>query len=245
MKVEQYASWSPRLSQEMTLRVYGDAGKPVLVFPSQGGQFFEYEDFGMVEVCRPFVEEGRISLVTVDSVDGQSWTNQAIPPAERALRHNAYEAYVVNEVVPFARSRFPGAETLFTTGCSMGAYHAANFFFRHPDVFDGVIALSGLYQLSLFIGDYMDENVYFNSPLSYLPSLEDPWYLERYRRSRIFVCTGQGAWEEDMVRDTRALEAILRAKEIPALVDFWGEDVAHDWPWWRRQMPHFLSRIGV
>ncbi len=245
MNVEQHAWWSPRLSQEMTLRVYGHGGKPVLVFPSQGGRFFEYEDFGMVEACHDFIEKGRIALVTVDSVDDQSGTYQSIPLPERALRYNAYDAYIVNEVVPFARSRFPDAETLLTTGCSMGAYHAANFFFRHPDLFDGVIALSGLYQLSLFLGDYMDENVYFHSPLSYLPPLEDPWFLERYRKSRIVICTGQGAWEDEMIRDTRALEAILRAKEIPAWVDFWGPDVAHDWPWWRQQMPYFLSGIGV
>lgn len=245
MKVEEKSWWSPRLAQEMPLRVYGHAGKPVLVFPSQEGRFFEYEDFGMVEACRPFVEAGRIALVTVDSVDAQSWANQGVPPADRALRHAAYDAYVVEEVAPFVRALFPAAEGILATGCSMGGYHAANSFFRHPDAFDAVIALSGLYQLSLFVGDYMDDTVYFHSPLAYLPGLADPWYLERYRKARIVICTGQGAWEEEMVRDTRALEAVLRAKEVPAWVDYWGRDVSHDWPWWRRQMPYFLDRIGV
>ena len=45
------------------------------------------------------------------------------------------------------------------TGCSMGAYHAANSLFRHPDQFDGLVAMSGLYQLRMFIGDEVDDAV--------------------------------------------------------------------------------------
>ena len=122
---------------------------------------------------------------------------------------------------------------------------SANFFFRHPDVFDALIALSGVFQLADFVGDYVDDNVYFNSPLLYLPGLSDPWYLERYRRSQIVVCVGQGAWEDGMLADTRALKAILSSKSIPAWIDFWGHDVNHDWPWWRRQMPYFLGHLKL
>ena len=37
------------------------------------------------------------------------------------------------------------------TGCSMGAFHAANFFFRRPDLFDTVVALSGVYGTEEFL----------------------------------------------------------------------------------------------
>jgi len=245
MNVEYHRWWSRSLGQDMELKVYGHAGKPVVVFPCQGGRFFEYEDFGMVEACRSFVESGAVTLVTVDGVDGQSWTNRGAHPAERARRHNDYDRYIVSEVAPFIRSLRPQASGALATGCSMGGYHSANFFFRHPDVFDAVIALSGVYKLTDFVGDYVDDNVYFNSPLLYLPGLSDPWYLERYRRSRIVVCVGQGAWEDEMLADTRALQAILASKGIPAWVDFWGHDVNHDWPWWRRQMPHFLANLRL
>jgi len=245
MDFETHRWHSPRLGQEMELRVYGHAGKPVLVFPSARGRFYDYQDFGMVDAVSGFLEGGAIALVTVDSVDAQSWLNASVHPAERARRHQDYDGYVMAEVAPFIRSRFPGSSGVLATGCSMGAYHAVNFFFRHPDVFDAVIALSGVYQLGEFLGGYMDENVYFNTPLAYLPNLEDPWYLERYRRSQIVVCTGQGAWEEPMVADTRALEAVLRQKSIPAWIDLWGHDVNHDWPWWRKMMPYFLSRLSL
>ena len=245
MNVEYHRWFSRSLGHDMELKVYGHSGKPVVVFPCQGGRFHEYEDFGMVEACRSFVEGGAVTLVTVDGVDGQSWTNWGAHPADRARRHNDYDRYIVEEVAPFVRALRPQASGALATGCSMGAYHSANFFFRHPDVFDAVIALSGVYQLRDFVGDYVDDNVYFNSPLLYLPGLSDPWYLDRYRRSRIVVCVGQGAWEDGMLADTRALQAILASKGIPAWIDFWGHDVNHDWPWWRRQMPYFLGKLRL
>ncbi len=127
----------------------------------------------------------------------------------------------------------------------MGGYHAANVVFKHPDVFDTVIALSGLYGPQYFVGDYVDDSVYFNFPLLYLPNLTDPWYLDHFRKSHIIICTGQGAWEEDCLRETRALEQILQALDVPAWIDYWGYDVNHDWPWWRKQLPYFLSTLDL
>jgi esterase/lipase superfamily enzyme len=179
-----------------------------------------------------------------DGNDWESWNRPGTSPAERAARHLPYDRYVMEEVVPFAQAR-SGRATLWTTGCSMGAFHAANFFFRRPDVFDGVIGISGLYETSLFTGDFCNDDVYFNSPLRYLAGLSDPWHLERYRAASITFMVGQGAYEEDCLRDTRALEGILAAKGVPAWFDYWGHDVNHDWPWWRRMLPYALERRGV
>ncbi|MRR32500.1 transposase, partial [bacterium] len=48
MNIEYHKLWSPALGQEMEFKVYGHAGKPTLVFPAQGGRFYEFEDFGMI-----------------------------------------------------------------------------------------------------------------------------------------------------------------------------------------------------
>ena len=128
----------------------------------------------------------------------------------------------------------------------MGAYHSVNFFLRHPDLFAGTIALSGLYRLDRHEFGMNAEDiaaVYHNSPVSYLPGLSDPWYLDQYRESTIIVCAGQGAWEEQTVEDTRALGHIFQTKNITAWVDYWGCDVNHDWPWWYKQMNYFLERL--
>jgi esterase/lipase superfamily enzyme len=246
MQIEYHKWFSDSLGQDMEVNVYGYYGKPVLVFPAQAGRFYDFENFGMVSAIASFIEAGQIKLFTVDSIDSQSWANNGAHPADRARRHQDYDRYIVEEVVPFMRKHSGDTGAKFiSTGVSMGAYHATNFFFRHPDIFDTVIAISGLFQLNHFIGDYMDENVYFNTPLAYLPNLNDPWHLDQYRQSRIIVCTGQGAWEDEMLADTHELKRILEQKDIPHWIDIWGGDVNHDWPWWHKMLPYFLEKLQL
>lgn len=244
MNIEYHRWWSPHLQQDMELKVYGYYGKPVVVFPAQGGRFFDFENFGMITAIAPYIEDGKIKVFCVDSIDSQSWANFNSHPADRARRHEDYDRYIVHEVAPFIRQHCANTpEKFLTTGCSMGGYHAGNFFFRHPDIFDTMICLSGLFQLEMFVGDYSDELVYFNSPLQFLPNLNDPWYLDQYRQSQIIVCVGQGAWEDAMLHDAHRLKEILATKNIPAWIDFWGYDVNHDWPWWQRQLPYYLGNL--
>lgn len=243
MNREYHKQWSPTLGQNMELLRFGHAGKPVVVFPCQEGRFYEYEDFGMTEVLRPWIEAGQIQLFCLDSVDAQSWCNWQSHPADRARRHDAYDRYITKEVVPFIRQF--SDEPFCMHGCSMGGYHAANYFFRHPEIADSLIAISGLFQLSLFIGDYSDELVYFHTPLAYLANLTDEALLEKYRSSQIFVGVGQGAWEDEMLADTHQLKRVLEEKRIPAVIDIWGHDVNHDWVWWRQMIPHLLKQMPL
>lgn len=216
----------------------------MIVFPSSGGRFYEYENFGMIEACRPYIESGAIRVFTMDSVDNETWLNRNASPVERARFHNAYDAYVINELIPAIKYHEPWSEGFITTGCDMGGFHAANFFFKHPDVFDTLIALSGLYDSRIFVGDQVsDFDIYVNSPVDYLRNLSDPWFLDRFRANSIILCTGQGAREENSIRDTRQMEAILKSKNVPAWVDYWGYDVDHDWSWWRLQIAYFLDRL--
>jgi esterase/lipase superfamily enzyme len=244
MHVEERTWHSPSLGHDMSLKVYGHDGRPVVAFPSQEGRFWDFESWGMLDACAGLIESGRMRIVAVDGIDWQTWANWDAHPGDRARRHEDYDRYLAGEVVPFVRD-LTGRGTAWVTGASMGAYHAANALFRHPDLFDGLIAMSGLYQVRMFVGDHADDAVYFNSPLLFLPGLEDPWYLDRLRAARIAFVVGQGAWEAELIADTRAMEEILRAKGIPAIVDYWGHDVNHDWPWWRRMLPHYLERLGV
>ncbi|MGH2358493.1 MAG: esterase family protein [Candidatus Limnocylindria bacterium] len=244
MKVERRLWFSHALGHDMEYLVYGHDGQPVVAFPSQNGRCGDFEAFGMVGAVAHLVDAGRMRLVAADGIDWQSWTNASVPPGDRARRHIDYDRYLADELFP-AICDETGRPSLWATGCSMGAFHAANAFFRHPDLLDGLIAISGLYQPRLFVGDYTDDAVYFNSPLYYLPNLADAWYLDSYRRARIVFCIGQGAWEEDCLADHRAMQRILESKGVPAEFDYWGFDVDHDWPAWRRMLPYWLERLGV
>jgi len=249
MNIEYHKWKSPALNQDMELKIYGHSGKAMTVFPSSAGRFFDYENNGMVEACRTFIDQGKLKLFTIDSADSQSWFNHSIHPRQRAARHDEYERYILKEVVPFIHHHCADNGKIIATGCSMGAYHSANFFFRHPETFETVIALSGLYDSRYVLGDYMDEHLYFYFPLVYLPNNNDPFYIEQYRQSRIILCVGHGAWEKcetyDCIGETQALKNILESKNIPCQAEFWGQDAAHDWDWWKKQMPYLLGKLNL
>lgn len=245
MNIEYHEFFSNNLNKDMPFKIYGQAGKPIIVFPSSGGRFYEYEDFKMIEAISKFIREGKILIYAVDSVDYESWLNEQASPADKAKRHNAYDRYIVEEFLPFIRDHSGWTGRIGSTGCSMGGFHSANFFFRHPHTFDLLIALSGIYDAGFFTAaDLTARDVYLNSPIDYLKNLSDSYYLDAIREGDIIICTGQGSWEEDSVRDTRLLEEVLKAQNIPAWVDYWGYDVDHDWPWWRVQMPYFLGVLS-
>ncbi|MFC0323011.1 esterase family protein [Gallibacterium melopsittaci] len=244
MHFERRSHWSGELGCEMHFNVYGHAGKPIIVFPSSGGSHNEYADFGMIEACRSFIDRGLVKFYTPDSLDKESWLAVNKSGHDMALAHNAYDRYIVHELVPLIRYESEWSGAMIATGCSMGAFHTINFALRHPDLFDIAIALSGVYDARFFTGEfYGDQTVYFNSPIDYLWGQYDSWFLDRYRQNHYIVAVGQGAWEEQHIADTARLQEAFQAKEILAWFDFWGHDVDHDWPWWRVQMSFFLSKL--
>lgn len=237
----QHQRWElTPLGRPISLNRYGTAGQPLLAFPAQAGDHRNLEDFGLISAVAPYIESGRVQIFTIDTWDEETWTGLH-PLPDRARRYEAYVQFVLDVVLPWIRAQTD--RPLWTTGISMGAYHAANFLFRFPHHFVGVIALSGVYELSEFLGEYGDELVYYNSPLWFLPNLTDPYYLDELRKKVIVLCVGQGAWEEPMLTQTRRMGEILAQKGIPAWVDIWGPDVHHDWPWWHRQLPYFLEKL--
>jgi len=201
----------------------------------------------MINAINGFIDDGSIKLFCVDSIDAESWYDFGVAPAVRNARHELYDHYVTAEVIPFIRDHCQNPQVnILTNGCSMGAFHAVNFFFKHPGLFGGTLALSGLYRLDrpeFGLQSHELEPVYFNSPLAYLSGINDGDTLDAYRRSQIVICCGQGAWDEEALDDTRDLERILQAKEVPAWIDIWGHDVNHDWPWWFKQMNYFLDKL--
>ena len=236
--------YSPALGQELGYMKYGHGGQPCLVFPSQNGSSRDFEGFGMVEACRPWLNEGKLRLYCVDSLDEQTWSAYGAPPPDRMRRHEDWFRHVTEEFVPFIRRDSIWQGRLMTLGCSMGATHAANALFRRPDLFQTVIALSGAYDARWLLAGYMDETVYLNSPLDSIRGMPaDHPYVHLLNSCRIILCCGQGAWEEEMLRSLRLLEEAMREKGISAWVDIWGTDVNHNWDWWQKQLAYFLGKV--
>ncbi len=245
MHTEHHKWHSERLSRDMELVVYGHYGKPIIIFPTQGGRYHESEDYGIIGVLAPFINDGKIKIIAPDSIDYEAWAHPSADVNHRSYWGSQYEGYITHEVVPFIHTNCNNNNIcIATTGFSMGAYHAANFFFKHPFVFDTVVAISGMYDLKPLIGNFQDDAIYFNSPLFYLRNLEDPTVLNQLRKNQIIIATGQGKWEEEAVADTHEMKRILEHKAIPARIDFWGHDVDHDWIWWRKMIPYYIDQLN-
>jgi len=102
--------------------------------------------------------------------------------------------------------------------------------------------MSGSYDVKSYLQGFYDDNVYFNNPADYLANLNDDHYLPLLQKAdAIFILSGQGSYEAP--ERSRHLSDLLRAKQIPHTLDLWGHDVDHDWPWWRKMLPHTLDRL--
>ncbi len=212
----------------MELLVYGHAGTPLLAFPSSMGRFHEWEDFGMVEGLRPQLENGHNRLICLDSVDAESFYNKNVAPYVRIKRHQQFEAYVTDEVLPFVE-HLSGTRPI-VAGASFGGYHAANLVFKHPERFCKLISLSGAYDVRSFLGSFYNDDVYFNNPLDFLPNLDEGSQLTALRHTPLVLTVG----EHDPCRASNEyLHRVLNAKGVPHTFDFLNGAFGHDWPWWR------------
>jgi esterase/lipase superfamily enzyme len=232
-----YYKWfSSSLEREMELLVFGETGRPALVFPTSGGRFYEFEDHGMVAALADKIEAGELQLFCVDSVNAESWYNVRIAPRQRILRHMEYERYLLHEVRPFLREQ-DGAVRPLAMGCSFGGYHAVNLALRHPEFFAGFLSLSGTFDVSTFLDGYCDKDCYLQLPTFYLPNLADRWFLDHFRANSFVLVTG---WDDQCLEQNQNLDRILTERNISHRFDVWDAQNSHDWPTWQRMAAEYL-----
>jgi esterase/lipase superfamily enzyme len=219
----------------MELLAFGHRGFPIVVFPTSGGRFYEYEDRGMVNALAPKIDAGELQVICVDSVDQESWYNRAAYPADRLHRQNAFDAYLVRELAPFVRNRTSWPQ-MGTTGCSFGGYHAINFALRHPDLVTYAVSMSGAFDIpKRFLDGFYNEDAYFNAPLDYLPNLNNG-LLDATRRNYYVLAIGN---QDPLFDQNVKLAHWFGVKGIPHVMDVW-EGFAHDWPWWHNMAGKFF-----
>jgi esterase/lipase superfamily enzyme len=237
------AWFSQNLNIEMPLVAYGHAGYPLLMLPTAAADYLEYERFHLVDAIRPLIDSGKLRAYSINSVNRYSLLNEQMPAPLKAELLTQYDRYITDEVLPLIR-RDTGQDDSrpMTTGASLGAFLAANTYFKHPDLFRGTIAMSGSYDIRSYLNGHYDDNVYFNNPIDYLSNLNDDYHLPMLRKAdAIVILSGRGAYEAP--DRSQALSDLLTAKGIPHTLDLWGPDVNHDWPWWRKMLPYWLERL--
>lgn len=244
MRREHLQLPAPSLGGQGDVVAYGHHGRPVLVFPSESGPAWQFEERGMVDAVGHLVDAGRVKLYCVESHDAHSWSDRSLDLEARAASHERYERWVVDEVVPWIFADCGGPQELVAVGCSLGAFHAANLCLRRADLVPLALCMSGVYDMDDGRGGRGDA-FYFNNPMDYVAGAHgDHLDWLRSRVSLVLVC-GQGQWEDTTgaLESTRRFGALLAEKGIRHDLDLWGYDVPHDWPSWRAQLAHHLPRF--
>ncbi|WP_373576875.1 alpha/beta hydrolase-fold protein [Parafannyhessea umbonata] len=243
MKRSVYKLQSKSLGQEASLIVYGEGGYPIVAFQTQDQKASELEDEGMVDALAEFIDGKQIQLFSVDNFDEQSWSLLSGDNEARAARQEAYFRFVTDELIPRVHELNASNLRPIAFGCSMGAVHAAIALFRRPDLFQGCMALSGIYHSGYFFGDWMNSTLYDNDVLAFLPNMPlDHPYVGLYRNRSLLFCCGQGE-DAQFAEDERRMDAELNRLGVDHWCDYWGADVTHDWYWWKKQMAYFLPFV--
>jgi len=233
--------FSPRVEHDLGLARWGVMGIPVLVFPTAGGDAEEIERHHLVSACGDLIGAGRVKVYSVDSVAGRAMAQHIGSTGYRMALMNRFHDAMVREVVPAIRADSDGyGGPILAAGASIGAFNALAMVCRYPHEFGAAVCMSGTYDLQRFYeGDFSDE-LYFASPLHFLPGLSGPT-LDRLRTRFVVLASGSGAWED--VGESWRVADLLGAKGVPNRVDDWGPAWGHDWPTWWRMLPQYLDEL--
>ncbi len=234
-------SWySPNLHKEMPVAVYGHYGLALLLVPTAAADYLEYERFQLIKSISGLIEQGKIKVFSISSINTESWMNNQMNPRDKSIRHQQFNSYVFDEVIPFIKTNTSEQAPIISCGASFGALHSMNLFLKRPDLINGVVGLSGVYDLTEYTKGYFDDDVYFNSPQHYIPNLTDHGVLEQIRKGwPIYIFSGSGPHEDPNA--SRSFASILYSKGINYELDIWGSEWPHDWHTWRAVLPNRLA----
>jgi len=232
---EAYHNWySPTLQEEAELLVFGYAGRPVLLFATSMGRYYEAKDRGLIHSVEWFIDNGDITVYCPGNIDHKAWYNKSLHPADRARQQQRYDQFILEEVYSRVTAE-TGRQQMITAGCSFGGYHAANFGFRHPDITEAVISMSGIFDISSHTDGFECDEIYFNNPMAFLRDDNRPELWQQ----RVILGT---TWTDICLEQNQRMAGILEQKKMLHWLDIRG-DQPHDWPVWKQMFPHYISTL--
>ena len=232
MKTEQERWRSPSLGKNMTIKIYGDRGTPIIGLSARGQKCGQWETKGMAKAIQRQLENGYNQLYCIDSVDEEGILNDKVDPARRLMRQRQFETYVTDEVVPFVRRR-NHIRSLMIAGVDLGGYHAITLALKHPEEFNKAIGISGLYNIKPFFGDFYDDNVYYNNPTDYVPNMNNYRLLKSIRSVDFRLVSYQ---TDDYKSSALKLARTFRSKLIDHKLDIWDIEAEKNWDIWPQML---------
>lgn len=239
--MKETATWhSERLGQEVRFARWGEIGRPVLIFPTAGGDAEEIERFLVIDCLSDLLREGRIKVYSCDSVAGRVMLTADGNGPDPGFAQNMFQEYVFHEVVPAIRNDCNDPEIrIIAAGASIGAFNALASVCRYPRAFSHALCMSGTFDLVRFLnGRAPGLDFYRSSPVHYLNVLQGD-HLEALRRCFVLLASGEGRAED--IGESWRVANLLGNMGVPNRLDSWGKDWHHDWPTWRAMLPKYLA----
>lgn len=247
MEVSDYTLHNESGDKDFDVTVYGTAGKPVIVFPEGDSSCTSWENGGMIETLADLIDDRQAQLFATDSADNEGWYFRDADPAYRYESLRGFYAYVEDVLLPFVAEHAVTDEPPVLVGAGIGALNATVEMLRKPELFGGLLALSGSYDVRFFVDGDLDAAWDEFSPVALAANLDEK-QVERLNEVPLAFVSGQHA-SETGIETQRVLDTIFADKGIEATFEYWGYDVNHDWYWWREEarqlMPCVLAPNGL
>ena len=237
-RVERW--YSQRLECDTQLVRWGDFGRPLLLFPTAGGDAEEVERFFLIKKLEPFIHEGRLKVYSVESIAGRTWLTRQDNIAHCVWMQKQFVEYMRFEVVP---AIYHDCQTEFiemiTAGASIGAFSSLLAMCRYPELFSHAICMSGTYDIERWMNGQWFDDFYHHSPLHFVPNMPEGDHLNALRTRKVIIATGQGN-QEDPSQSWRVAD-VLGSRGVPNRVDLWDPQWKHDWVTWRAMLPQYIQ----
>lgn len=104
MQIEHIQYHSYILDKDININIYGSNGQPILAFPTQNSKADNYENFGLIEQIKDYINDEKIQFFVVDSIDEETWSSDG----DKQLKSNRQEQYfnfIINEVLPLINKK--------------------------------------------------------------------------------------------------------------------------------------------
>ncbi|MGB5667942.1 MAG: alpha/beta hydrolase-fold protein [Maribacter sp.] len=231
--VQHIQYYSNILNRNISLEITGHWGHPILMFPSSGGQYTQNTDFGLNGSVMQFVEEGKIKLYNVETIDMLSFYNDNMNSETKIHNYELYMQFLKDEMIPYIQGEC-NTHRIGVAGVSFGGYHAANTAFRFPDLVSHLFSMSGVFNIRNMTPLSEDMRIYFNCPDEFMQN-EESW---KYQHMNIVLSTSD--WDSCKPKNQH-MAGILDAKGI----SYWYDErkwIEHDWPLWKMVFPEYISK---
>ncbi len=224
--------WSPSLGRDMEMLTFGHSGKPVLGLIGNKERYYDWENQEIVGELQWPLAEGFNQLYCIDSIDSECILNEKVDTDVRIRRYKQYMAYISEEVFPFISDQ-SGYNRITLTGFDTGALHALNLALHHPEKFEKLVLVNGVYDIRPFMDGFVDEQIERYNPVTFITNPVNSNRVNKLKELDIRIVASH---TETEYYQAGKLSEGLKQKNVSHQLDFWVEEHQNKWQLWGQML---------